>query len=223
MRNHGESDDSEITITAVYAGDRGYGAVLANLFRFFRAHADGKYTARTMNKLSSLPLAWEDYRASGRDMSTEFPFIANAAKPYSYDEDTEIKTGGKIGTAIAWSNGTTVIAVNNNARRKHVATALLEHVSAVYRPVLWVGRQNIPGQMLCLKSGLYVTAMNASGALRMAGTPMDEDGMEGDENENDRAQREAIRATRPRRRSEAEVSVSYEAIDYPPPSVPRLR
>lgn len=220
MRYRGESDDPEIAMLSTHEGDSGYGAILASSFRFFRGHAEGKYTARTMSKLASLPLAWEESRESG--IEGDFPFVATASKAYTFDEETETKSGGRIGMAVAWHNGTTVIAVHSNARRKHIGTALLERVSDVYRPVLWVGRQNIPGQMLCLQSGLYVTAMNATGALRMATGPMDEDGMEGDGNEYERAQ-QVLRTLRPRSRPRDLGEAIVAPADYPPPVISRLR
>lgn len=182
MRERGTCDDKNITFEEHTIHSVLYGSNLSLLYRFFRSHSDGRYSARTMNKLSSLPIDWEETR-NGRGSVADFPTILMAGKQFTFDDETETKTGGKVGVAVVWPNGTTVIAVHREGRRTHIGSALIERVQSYNHPVMWVGRQNIAGQMFSLKSGLFVTAMNANGALRMANTAMDEDGMEGTDEE----------------------------------------
>lgn len=184
MRDRGTSDDRTITFEEHSVHSALYGSNLSMLYRFFRSHSDGRYSSRTMNKLSSLPLDWEEARSRGGNVDfSQFPMLVVASKPYTFDQETETKSGGQLGVAVAWENGTTIIAVHRDGRRTHIGSGLIERMSSYHNPVMWVGRRNVPGQMFALKSGLFVTAMNADGALRMAQQPMDEEGMEGSEEE----------------------------------------
>jgi hypothetical protein len=104
------------------------------------------------------------------------PTIVSAMRPYTFDPETETKSGGRLGMAAYWRDGRTVLAAHRDARRIHIGTALLERVLQEVAPVMWVGQTNTAGQMLCLKSGLLVTSMNSRGALRYSNRLDNEEG-----------------------------------------------
>lgn len=157
-------------------GEKGYEQVAAKAFAFFRANSDGRYSSRNLMRLANLA----DEIENGVQSQT-LPFILAAVVPTSYDEDTEQKKGGHMGMAVWWANsGRCMLAVHPAQRRLGIGSAVLtfirRHMANLGRPVFWVGRANVGGQMFLLSNALMPTAINSNGAVRYCNeTPDEED------------------------------------------------
>ncbi len=155
-----------------------YGQHLGRAFTFFRRHADGKYTDRTMMSLVNYSDTFASYHRDPERLATSVPLLIVAEAPFAYDEVTEVKSGGVMGMAVVDPRSRRMmIAVHGNARREGIGSQL--YLSARRNTpngvVLWAGRKNTIGQHFCLSVGLVATALNSQGAIRFS--------MEDDEDE----------------------------------------
>jgi hypothetical protein len=97
------------------------------------------------------------------------PIIYTLEEPVSYDEDTEVKTGGAVAMAVVWPENEfkLMLCVQREHRHEGHGKALLRNIIGSNDYITtWVSRSNTSGQMLLLKCGLLPTAMNSAGALR---------------------------------------------------------
>lgn len=162
----------DITVTTAGQG-RGSGQAFATAFQFLRSHSDGRYSDRTLMTVAR----WEqraDQIERGLLTPEAYADVFSAATPVTYDEDTEVKQGGTLATAVCLpsSDGMSVrvvLATTHNARRQGLASTLLDRIHARYvNPYFYVGNANIAGQQFLLSKGLMPQRMNASGAILFA-------------------------------------------------------
>lgn len=149
-------------------GSSRYGSSLRMAFEFLRAHADGRYTDRTLMRVMR---AQDNLLGGFTPPAASMPTITLAVSPFEYDEDTECKKGGTLGVAVTWESegNKSLLAVHRNTRRKGIGRALNVVVNGILRnPSYWVGRQNDDGQHFLLGLGMVPTAINGSGAVRYA-------------------------------------------------------
>lgn len=125
-------------------------------FQFLRTHGDSKYTATSlMNLLSAAEGATGDR-----------PLLHVLEAPSSYDEETEVKTGGMVGVAIKYTNGKTLLAVKREHRRHGHGLLLLDAASRRgMAPNLWVHRENLGAIRFLAAAGYSPQSMNSQGAL----------------------------------------------------------
>lgn len=152
--------------------DTGYGTHLRASFQFFRRHAQNRYSASTLMRLANAAGEFDDRTRQGTEQSprtsTLLPVITVAHKPTSYDEDTEVKSGGTVGMMITWPDGKALFAVTGGARRQGIGRRIFIRNSnySMVQPYFWVGTTNIPAQQFLLSMGLTVTGLNGNGAVR---------------------------------------------------------
>lgn len=147
-------------------GSSRYGSALRSAFEFLRAHADGRYTDRTLMRV----MRAQDNLLAGLPPAS-MPTITLASSPFEYDEETECKKGGTLGVLVSWESegNKSLLAVHRNARRKGIGQALnIVGVNILGNLSYWVGRQNSEGQHFLLGLGMVVTGINGSGAVRYA-------------------------------------------------------
>lgn len=148
---------------ALEPGTQGYAELASKTFSFFRSASSGRYSSRTLLRLSDL-----SEERPGRSL----PVILSVGTPYSYDEETEVKRGGLIGMCVWWpeETGRCLIAVTKSARRKKVATTFVifttEYLSHYGDPSFWVGRNNIVAQQFLLSQQFLPSAINSNGAVQ---------------------------------------------------------
>lgn len=161
------------TVRFAYPGYAEYGQWLRSAFGFFRRHGSGRYTDATLMQLVRAADKYEGALRNGADFDatqdTDLPVLVVADRPYSYDEDTEVKTGGMVAMAVAWPErqGKTLIAVVADDRRKHIGSLLLTQVRSQVRDAsLWVGQQNVVGQKFLLANNLVPVGFSSGMAIR---------------------------------------------------------
>ena len=141
-------------------------AGLRQAFAFFRRHGDRRYSAQSLIRL----LAFADRLDAGVDPSelNALPAIVVAETPFSYDEDTEVKSGGVLGMAVMLPGGRTMIAAHSEYRQHRIGTALLQFMRTYYNEylIVWVHRQNLAGASFLLSQGLMPWSINAAGAVQ---------------------------------------------------------
>jgi hypothetical protein len=190
----------DYNINAIEPGNTLYAQHIARAFPFFRRHAEGRYSDSTMMRLANAndnaarfaidPNANQWYEDDGseprrpsprrrtRSGSTPLPMLIVAERPYSYDSDTEIKTGGILGMCATWreDGGRTILAVHRDHRRNEVGSRML-NLAMCTGPVIsmWVGRTNTTAQQFLLAQRLYPTGMNANGVLRYSNVDTQEE------------------------------------------------
>lgn len=170
---------------------------LRQAFTFFRKHGDGKYSANT---IMSLLRASEGISAAiengGVVHANHLPSLAVAEMPYSFDEETEVKSGGLMGIAIHLPDNRILIAVHSEARRKRLGTVLL-HILRAWRPAgemsIWVHRSNDVAQHFLLSNECVPWVLNPSGAIQWVSQRGQYDTSGAAENCNDWEIEEAIR------------------------------
>ena len=141
-------------------GDAGYTQALSQAFPFLRRNADGRYSDTTLMKLTRA--------VDNIDGAGDLPTIVIAEMPYSYDELTEVKSGGIAAMAVTYQSGKTLLAVHRNLRRRGLGRCMTSMVGG-YSPTAphyWVGGSNAVGQQFLVASGLRPTAINSRGAVR---------------------------------------------------------
>jgi GNAT superfamily N-acetyltransferase len=155
-----------------------YGTHLGKAFTFFRRHADGKYTDRTMMTLVNNMDTFVAFRGDGERLATVSPLLVVAETPFSYDEVSEVKSGGVMGMGVIDPRTRRMmIAVHKDARRQGIGSQIYVQArrNLANGIVMWAGRRNTIGQHFCLSVGLFATALNSQGAIRFS--------MEDDEDE----------------------------------------
>lgn len=169
---------ADLRVSAHTFNNPSYGNHLSKAFTFFRRHADGKYTDRTMMSLVNYADMFNAYRGDTERLAATTPLLVVAESPFSYDEVSEVKTGGVMGMAVIDPRTRrTMIAVHGNARREGIGSQLYTTARRNFPNgiVLWAGRKNAIGQHFALSVGLVATALNSQGAIRFS--------MEDDEDE----------------------------------------
>ncbi|MEO6132913.1 MAG: GNAT family N-acetyltransferase [Saprospiraceae bacterium] len=152
-------DDLEIQ-SYNHSYTRGY---TRTAFDFLRRSAGGAYTSRSLVEVANQADSVEE----GIGSDTRISLIRFANRPSSFDEETEIKTGGPVGCLLVWDSGKALLAVKSSARGKGIGSQLVENLQRAYpESYFWVNKTNIKAQRFLLKSGLTPTAMNSQGAIR---------------------------------------------------------
>src|SRR5690348_15239089 len=93
--------DLEGSVQYIPQTDAVLASELRTAFTFFRRHADRRYSSQSLMRLLQMADMMDDeaLRASDR------PEMAVYSLPPSYDEETEVKTGGTLGCAVRLPNG----------------------------------------------------------------------------------------------------------------------
>lgn len=167
-------------IDVIHAGQPGSAQAFAAAFQFLRTHSDGRYSDRTLMTVGR----WETRAAEverGTFTPETLPDIYTASTTVTYDEDTEVKQGGTLATAVCLPTGDgstvrTVVATTPSARRQGLASRLVERIHMRWvNPHFWVGNGNRDGQRFLLSCGLLPQRMNGSGAILFARTTPSDD------------------------------------------------
>ncbi len=167
-----ETLNPNVSFVAYMPGSTNYPVYLSKSFQYVRSQGGGHYSDRTVMHLQR---NIERVDRDPHDM--DLPFLVVAEAPFSYDEDTEVKSGGILGMLIRWPDTKTVIAVHRNSRRKSVGRRLFEVAQRNYLDMsFWVGRSNRQGQQFLLSLGMSPSAMNSQGGIRFSTVEEDENG-----------------------------------------------
>lgn len=153
-------NDTIISVQYVYQDGPSYSPALRNAYEFFRRNANGRYSPGTLVAISR---SW-DALCSGE--TDALPHIVTAESPFTYDNLTEVKTGGVLGMMITWPEKA-ILAVSRDTRRTGIGTSMFNEM--LYQQATlnaWVGRENTVGHHFCLSRGMFPTAMNGQGAVR---------------------------------------------------------
>lgn len=154
--------------------------VLRRAFAFFRRHDDGRYSANSKMDLLRFADKLDEYWQNDIEYdASEFPDIAYAEVPFSYDEETEVKTGGVVGMVIVLPGGRTMLAVHQEKRRARVGQALLitARDAIRYELALWIHRTNLVAQHFAISDslGFMPFTVNRLGAVQYSMNPPVED------------------------------------------------
>lgn len=137
----------------------GYAQHLRGAFQFIRRNSANRYSNNSLMRLATAADETRDDRK---------PVITVATSPMSFDEETEVKSGGTSGMLVTFPDGRALLAVAVSQRRQGIATRLFRHNSnwTTITPHFWVHSTNAPAQQFLLSMGLAPTALNGSGAVR---------------------------------------------------------
>lgn len=140
---------------------------LRTAFAFLRAHGDRRYSPASLMKLLSYADAI-DSAALSPTLPQDLPSVVIAELNYTYDEDTEVKSGGVLGVGVLLPDGRLMMAVNNNKRRAFIGTGILQFVRSYFDggPAVWCHRSNVVGAQFCLSRGLMPWAIREGGAVQ---------------------------------------------------------
>ena len=166
-------------LTFTYDNAR-YTQYIGQAFGFFRRHSEGRYSDATLMRLArAVDLA----NYGGESDKSALPYLVVAQVPTSYDELTEVKTGGIVGMAALWPNmeNRLILCTARRARRAGYAKALLRIVQWNWGGSIhtWVGQGNLAGQSFLAGQGLYPTVIAPSGAIRYGTSALDADEEQG--------------------------------------------
>lgn len=137
-------------------------AAIRQAFAFFRRHGDRRYSAASLMRLMDFA---DRIDAGERE---NLPSLVTCEVPFTYDEDTEVKSGGIIGIAVMLPDNRTMIAVHTQRRKARVGTSLIRFVRDYFTsyPVVWAHRANTQGAAFLAACGLMPWAVNTSGAVQ---------------------------------------------------------
>lgn len=146
--------------------DPGYVQHLRQSFQFFRRNAGNRYSPSTLMRLANAADDIENSDTPPRRRN--WPVLTVATSPQSFDEETEVKTGGMAGMMVTFPDGKALFAVISSLRRKGIGSNIFRYNSdySGILPYFWVAVSNVPGQMFLLSQGLVATALNSAGAIR---------------------------------------------------------
>lgn len=149
-------------------GNERYGALMRQAFSFIRQHGDGRYSSATTMRILSAAEQVEQSAAGAR--MDHLPTLMTVESPMSYDEETEVKSGGLSALAVCWphNDGKTVVAVHRAHRRKKHGTLVVRALqdTGVGPLAFWVAASNATAQHFLLDLGFMPTSLNGSGAVR---------------------------------------------------------
>src|SRR6478735_8761872 len=93
-------------------GTAAYEGSLRTAFNFLRRQDDGRYSSRTKMRLLAAANIHEQARVTGANSADALPEVMLLSKPFSFDEETEVKAGGPIGVLVCWpgENGKMLLA-----------------------------------------------------------------------------------------------------------------
>lgn len=174
----GSFEDGGLTFRRNYAGDQGSAQAFAAAFDFLQRNADGRYTDRTLMAISRWGFRCDEALREGRRIESPAPWVFSIHKEVSYDEDTEVKSGGTMALAVTipaeWGNRL-VMAVHPDVRRQGYGRRLLsqacDYVSGIHA---YVGNANLVGQQFLLTVGMMPVSMTNGRSLLYAFDPMPE-------------------------------------------------
>lgn len=150
-------------------------AALRRAFDFLRTQGNRKYTDRSL-----MSLARAADRIDGGIARQYEPVPVLLTAPYSYDELTEIKSGGTIACMVfvpvdsdSRDAAKFMLAVRNNNRRKGIAAGLIEGMRYVVigSVCTYVHQNNTPGVALLATAGMTPAAIDQFGVLRFQTSP----------------------------------------------------
>lgn len=180
-RPYSRIHDDGLTLYRTYAGEAGSPAAFMAAFDFFQRHANGRYSDRTLMALSR----WSQFSTElveGRPRRTGegiIPAVFSLAKEVTYDEDTEVKSGGTVGMAVtlpAEVGAKLVLAVAPDMRRNGYGRALLEEAGGtVHHLHTWVSSMNRAAMQFLLSASMRPIAMNRRSAVMFAWDEMPDD------------------------------------------------
>lgn len=145
-----------------------YEAKLRWAFDFLRANGEGRYTDNTLMSL----LRAADRQASEMRVAQE-PLVIILGSPFTYDEETEVKSGGDAALAVVVPTddlGTkTLVATVYGARRKGLGRVLVRFVRQLVdeQSSYWVGARATESILFGLACGLSPASMNGRQGLEM--------------------------------------------------------
>lgn len=173
---------TNIKFTMSCAEDPTFAGDMRRAFEFIRTHGDGHYTS---NSLMQIIHAADRNTGSRSVLSAQgpSPWVLSLETPYTFDEETEVKTGGTLGMLVQLNNGTNraMLAVASGFRRAGVAKGLLvAHYESLGYPSFWLAPSNVVGQHFLLDNNYQPVEMNRRGALcwRHTHSEPDDDGSE---------------------------------------------
>jgi hypothetical protein len=133
--------DTNCRMTYLDLYSEAYPLALNTAFEFLSRNHDGRYRDRTLMSIRrwAFSVAETDVHARTYGSSTfhdrKYPSILVLEAPFSYDEDTEAKSGGIIGLTVCVDDGDGdwrgILAVSKHMRNKKAASALVQGFNAV--------------------------------------------------------------------------------------------
>lgn len=163
------TQDDGVTLRRSLAGEPGSPQAFLAAFDFLQRNAEGRYSDRTLMTISRWSARSENIYAGTSDFDGPAPWVFAAAKEVTYDEDTEVKSGGTVALAVllpAEWGAKLVMAVHPDARRQGHGRRLMMHARDYLSGIhAWVGNSNVVGQQFLLSTGMVPTSMNGRGSL----------------------------------------------------------
>lgn len=153
--------------------------LLRQAFAFFRVHGDRRYSPNSLLKILTFADYMDRVVAGAEPFRSEAcPSIVVAETPYTYDEETEVKSGGVLGYTLLLPDNRLMLAVHGSKRRAKIGTALLRFVTTYIAttPEVWVHRNNRTGAHFLLSLEMSPWTINSAGAVQYSEvTPESED------------------------------------------------
>lgn len=212
---------TELLITG--PGDVDYEENMRQAFNFLRRNDDGRYSSRMKMRVLNAAETAESARESGRDLPSDLPGLLAIRRPFGYDEDTEVKTGGWLAALVIWPEdaGRVMLAVQQPSRRCRMGS-LLMYLTTMWCQVpqvtAWVNSTNRIGQHFLISRDFNPTGFNRSGGISYGwGNAGQDDGVEDHidpldiETTPSRVRRELLRQQRLTARLEREAAYAEPA------------
>lgn len=173
--------DDGLALTHTYAGERGSPQAFQAAFDFLQRNANGRYSDRTLMAISRWSFVSAELVEGTRQLDGPAPAVVSLSREVTYDEETEVKTGGTAALAVTLPSGEgskLIIATAPEARRNGYGSLLVRELR--YFPFIhaWVGATNTVGQQFLLANAMHPLAMNRRQAVMYGYDEMpDEDGV----------------------------------------------
>lgn len=173
-----ETEDG-LNLSRTFAGESGSPQAFQAAFDFLQRNANGRYSDRSLMAISRWGFYSSEMLDGERRSPSPTPCVFSLSREVTYDEDTEVKTGGTVAMAVTLPGGESgsklIIATAPDARRRGYASRLLTAAQVIPYLHAWVGQMNIVGQQFLLATGMHPIAMNRRQALMYAYDEMPED------------------------------------------------
>lgn len=157
-------------------------------FEFIRRNSDRRYSTRTLQAILQAADEAENLRVYDINRPTNLPALITLTRPISYDEETEVKSGGlaAAGVLFAGDDGRFVITTAPQFRRNGIGRALMRIANHMGPVTVYANNGNYDGQRFLLACNLMPISISSVGTVSYsASIPQ----VEADDGSSDRLRR----------------------------------
>jgi len=158
--------NDNIRVSYVAAHDNEFCLALEQAFPFVSAHANGRYTDRTIMTIRRMADRYRSFDFNAEDASYH-PFALVVESPHGWDPETEIKHGGIHAMLVGLPNDEGeyrgILVVAEHSRRRAIGKTLLQGARHITHSIsFYASNTNMPAMRTAASGGFGAVQVNSS-------------------------------------------------------------